>query len=65
MVLNDKRFLFIPSGDKIFMKFINNVDGIICDRKDFDENYETIKTYNKYTEKKLITIFLDELEESI
>jgi len=60
MVLNNKKYLFIPDGDKIFMKFVH-VDGIICNRKDYDDNYDTIKTYNKYTEQKLITIFLDEL----
>lgn len=59
--LNDKKFLFIPDGEKLF---IGNcyVDGIICNKKDYDKNYEMIRTINKGLEVELIKIFLDEYE---
>ena len=59
--LNDKKFLFIPHGEKLF---IGNcyVDGVICNRKDYDDNYELISTLNKGLEAELILIILDELE---
>ena len=62
MHLNDKKFIFIPENEKLFIKYAC-VDGIICNRKDYENNYETIKTINSYCniQKELQLIFLDEL----
>lgn len=62
MHLNDKKFIFIPKNEKLHIKFAC-VDGIICDKKDYENNYESIKTINSScgVKKDLILIFLDEL----
>lgn len=59
--LNDKKFLFIPEGEELF---ISNcyVDGIICNRQDYENNYKLIMTLNKGLDKELIQIILDELD---
>ena len=59
--LNNLKFLFIPSGEKLFIGHCY-VDGIICNKLDYTKNIQKIKTINKGIEKELITIFLDELD---
>ena len=62
--LNDLKFLFIPKGEELFIGHCY-VDGVICERKDFDNNYSMIQTINEGLDKELITIFLDELDSPI
>ena len=58
--LNGKRYLFIPQNEKLE---ISNcyVDGIICNKKDYDRNVEKIQTLNQGTNVPQI-IYLDKLE---
>lgn len=64
IALNDLKFLFIPKDEKLFIGHCF-VDGVICDKEDFDKNFEMIRTLNKGLEKQLVTIFLDELKSPI
>jgi len=64
MQLNDLKFIFIPKGATLFIGHCY-VDGVICERKDFENNYELIQTLNEGLDKELITIFLDELQSPI
>ena len=62
--LNDLKFLFIPDGEELFISHCY-VDGIICNKDDFDKNYMAIQTLNEGLDKELIKIFLDQLESPI
>ncbi len=64
VTFNDKKFLFIPKGEVLFITHCY-VDGVICEKQDFDDNYAAIQTLNEGLDKDLIKIFLDELESPI
>lgn len=61
--LNNKRYLFIPSNEKLE---ISNclVEGIICTEKDFNRNLKKISTLNQGVGK-INIIFLDKPVEII
>jgi hypothetical protein len=58
--INGKKFLIIPENEKLHIKNCY-FDAIICNKKDYVDNSEIIKTYNIGSEKKITNIFLDEI----
>jgi hypothetical protein len=59
--LNGKRFLFLPKDERLYIKKCY-IDGIICNRKDFEINKHIMDKFNIGIEKEIIKIFLDDFD---